>query len=90
MAYNKKSLPRNFLSDIILTFLFAYDKQYIQGNYIIPNIIADYEVDYIVEWKDLFEIRKHIIRHLENSDDGKLIILRESLKIIFAELENKG
>lgn len=86
-------IPDDYLDDIIRVFLLGVRTE-LKDEYenTIPDIIArSYPEDgieyfpYIVEWKELFNIRDRITKILKESKNDKLINLAKALEDVHSE-----
>lgn len=88
-----KKIPYYYLADIVKVFLLGVrtDNKLDNGTKT-PNIIArSYSkndpryFEYIVEWEDLFKLRKDIIRCLKKSEDNKIIKLANAIEDVHSK-----
>ena len=84
-----KKIPIEFLDDIVKVFLLGRPFKTKSFNGVsIPDIIArphEPEVNYIVEWEDLFKIRKIMIEVMLKQKDRKFRKLAKAIKAIHAK-----
>ena len=85
------TIPREMLRDIVMVFLLGVGLEHKDPQTgLRHNLIRHLEVDLIVEWKDLFSLRKPIIDHLKRSDNELVVSLANSMEGVHSSMAKGG
>jgi len=82
------TIPREMLYDIVVTFLLGVGLGHRDTQTgLRHNIIRHLDVDLVVEWKDLFSLRKPLIHHLKRSDNKLIVNLANSMEDVYNSID---